>query len=138
MQAKDTEQLGTMSVGRLLAKLSVPAITAQLINMLYNMVDRMYIGHMEGTGKLALTGMGVCMPLILVISAFAALVSMGSASRASIALGKGDINTAERTLGNSTTLLTIIAITLTAIMLAFCRAAAHGLWCKRKYDWLRA
>ena len=77
MQAKDTEQLGTMSVGRLLAKLSVPAITAQLINMLYNMVDRMYIGHMEGTGKLALTGMGVCMPLILVISAFAALVSMG-------------------------------------------------------------
>ena len=55
MQAKDTEQLGTMSVGRLLAKLSVPAITAQLINMLYNMVDRMYIGHMEGTGKLALT-----------------------------------------------------------------------------------
>ena len=119
MQAKDTEQLGTMSVGRLLAKLSVPAITAQLINMLYNMVDRMYIGHMEGTGKLALTGMGVCMPLILVISAFAALVSMGSASRASIALGKGDINTAERTLGNSTTLLTIIAITLTALMLAF-------------------
>ena len=77
MQAKDTEQLGTMSVGRLLAKLSVPAITAQLINMLYNMVDRMYIGHMEGTGKLALTGMGICMPLILVISAFAALVSMG-------------------------------------------------------------
>lgn len=119
MQAKDTEQLGTMSVGRLLAKLSVPAITAQLINMLYNMVDRMYIGHMEGTGKLALTGMGLCMPLILVISAFAALVSMGSASRASIALGKGDINTAERTLGNSTTLLTIIAITLTALMLAF-------------------
>ena len=79
MQAKDTEQLGTMSVGKLLAKLSVPAITAQIINMLYNMVDRMYIGHMEGTGKLALTGMGICMPLILVISAFAALVSMGSA-----------------------------------------------------------
>lgn len=119
MQAKDTEQLGTLSVGRLLAKLSIPAITAQLINMLYNMVDRMYIGHMEGTGKLALTGMGVCMPIILVISAFAALVSMGAASRASIALGKGDISTAERTLGNSTSLLAIISITLTVIILAF-------------------
>ena len=92
MQAKDTEQLGTMSVGRLLAKLSVPAITAQLINMLYNMVDRMYIGHMEGTGKLALTGMGICMPLILVISAFAALVGYGGSPRASIYMGKKEIS----------------------------------------------
>ena len=119
MQAKDTEQLGTMSIGKLLVLLSVPSITAQLINMLYNMVDRMYIGHMEGTGQMALTGMGVCMPLIMAISAFAALVSMGSASRASIFLGKGDKESAERTLGNSVTLLTGIAIVLTVLILIF-------------------
>ena len=119
MQAKDTEQLGTMSIGKLLMRLSVPSITAQLINMLYNMVDRMYIGHMEGTGKMALTGMGVCMPLIMAISAFAALVSMGSASRASIFLGRGDKESAERTLGNSVTLLTGIAIVLTVLILIF-------------------
>ena len=119
MQAKDTEQLGTMSIGKLLVRLSVPSITAQLINMLYNMVDRMYIGHMEGTGQMALTGMGVCMPLIMAISAFAALVSMGSASRASIFLGKGDKESAERTLGNSVTLLTGIAIVLTVLILIF-------------------
>ncbi len=119
MQAKDTEQLGTMSIGKLLVRLSVPSITAQLINMLYNMVDRMYIGHMEGTGQMALTGMGVCMPLIMAISAFAALVSMGSASRASIYLGKGDKESAERTLGNSVTLLTGIAIVLTVLILIF-------------------
>lgn len=119
MQAKDTEQLGTMSIGKLLMRLSVPSITAQLINMLYNMVDRMYIGHMEGTGKMALTGMGVCMPLIMAISAFAALVSMGSASRASIFLGRGDKESAERTLGNSVTLLTGIAVVLTVLILIF-------------------
>ena len=119
LQAKDTEQLGTMSIGKLLMRLSVPSITAQLINMLYNMVDRMYIGHMEGTGKMALTGMGVCMPLIMAISAFAALVSMGSASRASIFLGRGDKESAERTLGNSVTLLTGIAIVLTVLILIF-------------------
>lgn len=119
MQAKDTEQLGTMSIGKLLMRLSAPSITAQLINMLYNMVDRMYIGHMEGTGKMALTGMGVCMPLIMAISAFAALVSMGSASRASIFLGRGDKESAERTLGNSVTLLTGIAVVLTVLILIF-------------------
>lgn len=121
LQARDTERLGTERVGRLLMKLSIPAITAQIINMLYNLVDRMYIGHMEGTGKLALTGMGVCLPLIMVISAFAALVSMGSASRASIYLGKGDTESAEKTLGNSVTLLFLIALTLTVILQLFAR-----------------
>lgn len=119
MRANDTEELGTMQVGKLLAKLSIPAITAQIINMLYNLVDRMYIGHMEGTGKLALTGVGVCLPLIMIISAFAAMVSMGAASRASIFLGRGDNASAEKTLGNSVTLLAIMSVTLTAVMLAF-------------------
>lgn len=119
MQAKDTEQLGTLSVGKLLVKLSLPAITAQLINMLYNLVDRIYIGNMGADGMLALTGMGVCLPVILLVSAFAALVSMGAASRASIFLGRGDVASAEKTMGNSTTLLFLISVTLTILVQIF-------------------
>ena len=84
------EILGRAPVGKLLFKLSLPTVLAQLINMLYNVVDRVYIGHMPEVGDLALTGVGVCMPLIMLISAFAALVSSGGAPRASIFLGKGD------------------------------------------------
>ena len=91
--------LGQDPVGGLLFKLALPAILAQLINVLYNMVDRMYIGHIPVEGKLALTGVGVCLPLIMIISAFACLVSMGGAPRASIFLGKGDNKSAEKTLG---------------------------------------
>ena len=89
-EAKEID-LGSGSVGRLLFKLAVPAITAQIINVLYNMVDRMYIGHLPGVGASALTGVGVTFPIIMAISAFAALVSMGGAPRASIMLGKGRI-----------------------------------------------
>ena len=77
--------LGSGSVGRLLLSLAAPTITSQIVNMLYNLVDRVYIGHMQPTdtvGKLALTGVGVCLPVILIISAFAALVSMGGAPKA--------------------------------------------------------
>ena len=80
---KDTA-LGTESIGKLLFKLSVPAIAAQFVNMLYNIVDRIYIGHIAGEGAAALTGVGVCMPLIMIVSSFAALVSSGGAPRASI------------------------------------------------------
>ena len=72
---KDNSFLGSEPLGKLLFKLAIPTITAQIINLLYNIVDRIYIGHMEGIGDLALTGVGVCMPLIMIISAFAALVS---------------------------------------------------------------
>ena len=78
------EMLGTAPVGKLLFKLALPTVVAQLINMLYNIVDRIYIGHMPKVGDLALTGVGVCMPIILIVSAFAALVSSGGAPRASI------------------------------------------------------
>ena len=111
----ETEALGQGSVGKLLFRLAAPAIAAQVINLLYNLVDRMYIGHIEGVGKAALTGVGVCLPLIMVISAFAALVSMGSAPRASIFLGKGDKDSAEKTLGNSVTLLLMAAAVLTLV-----------------------
>ena len=80
--------LGTAPIGKLLLKLSIPTVIAQLINMLYNIVDRIYIGHIPGEGSLALTGVGVCMPIIMIISAFAALVSSGGAPRASIYMGK--------------------------------------------------
>lgn len=75
----NNEFLGTEPIGKLLFKLAIPTVAAQLINMLYNIVDRIYIGHMPGAGKLALTGVGVCMPIILIVSAFAALVGMGGA-----------------------------------------------------------
>ena len=84
--------LGSAPIGPLLFKLAIPTILAQIINMLYNIIDRIYIGHMPKIGDLALTGVGVCLPVILIISAFAALVSSGGAPRASIFMGKGDMD----------------------------------------------
>lgn len=75
---KDKSFLGTQPVGKLLFKLSLPTVIAQIVNMLYNIVDRIYIGHMPGDGSLALTGVGVCLPIIMIISAFAAFVSAGA------------------------------------------------------------
>lgn len=108
-------------IGGLLLKLALPAILAQVINVLYNMVDRMYIGHISGIGSDALTGVGVTMPVIMTISAFAALVSMGGAPKASICMGKGDDKQAEKILGNCTAMLLIISVALTAFFLAFGR-----------------
>lgn len=114
-----TNALATEPVGRLLVKLALPAVTAQIINVFYNIVDRIYIGQMADVGSLALTGLGVCMPLILLISASAALVSMGSAPRASIKMGAKEHKEAEAILGNSTVLLLILSVLLTAAMLLF-------------------
>lgn len=109
--------LGTQPIGRLLLKLALPTVAAQLINMLYNIVDRMYIGHIKDVGALALTGVGVCMPLIMIISAFAALVGNGGAPRASIYMGKKDTDAAQKILGNCFSLQIIISIILTIILL---------------------
>ena len=113
--------LGTEPVGKLLLKLSIPTVIAQLINMLYNIVDRIYIGHIPGEGSLALTGVGVCMPIIMIVSAFAALVSSGGAPRASIYMGKQDNKSAENILGNCFILQIIISVILTAILLIWGR-----------------
>ncbi len=118
-QTKNNDFLGRDSLGGLLFKLALPTITAQLINMLYNVVDRVYIGHMENIGDLALTGVGVCMPLIMIISAFAALVAGGGAPRASIFMGQGDNDSAERTMGSCFSLQCIISLILTVFMLLF-------------------
>lgn len=104
-------------IGKLLFRLAIPTVIAQMINMLYNIVDRIYIGHIQEVGALALTGVGVCMPLIMILSAFAALVGNGGAPRASILLGKGDSRSAEKIIGNCFTLQILISIVLTVIML---------------------
>lgn len=106
-------------VGHLLWVLAIPAITSQVVNALYNMVDRMYIGHIPEIGSIALTGVGVCFPLIMIVSAFAYLFGMGGAPRASIYMGKKDNTMAERIMGNSFVSLCIVAIILTILMLCF-------------------
>ena len=108
-------------VGKLLLKLALPTVTAQIINMLYNIIDRIYIGHIPENGALALTGVGVCMPLIMIVSAFAALVGNGGAPRASIFMGQGDKQAAEKTLGNCFTVQLIISAVLTAVLLMWNR-----------------
>lgn len=117
----DNDFLGTEPVGKLLFRLALPAITAQLINLFYNLVDRVYIGHMPEDGALALTGVGVCMPVIMIVSAFAALVSMGGAPRASIFMGKGEKAEAEKILGNCLTLQVVLSIVLTCVLLIWNR-----------------
>ena len=114
---QDKDFLATRPVGRLLLELALPTVTAQVINMLYNIVDRIYIGHIPRVGALALTGVGVCMPLIMIVSAFAALVSNGGAPRASIFMGKGDHEKAEKTLGNCFTTQILVSLALTAVLL---------------------
>ena len=113
----DKEFLGREPLGKLLFRLALPTVAAQLINMLYNIVDRIYIGHMPGDGALALTGVGVCLPLILIVSAFAALVGAGGAPRATIFMGRKEYGSAEQTLGNCFALQLIISVLLTAVLL---------------------
>ncbi|MDD5938861.1 MAG: MATE family efflux transporter [Clostridiales bacterium] len=116
---EDKNALGQAPVGKLMMKLAVPSVTAQLINALYNIVDRMYIGHMEGVGDLALTGLGVCFPIIMFISALSALAGMGGGSRAAIRMGEGNIEGAESILGGCTALLLVMAVAATAVFQIF-------------------
>ena len=117
----DRDFLGKEPLGKLLWRLAVPTVLAQLINMLYNIVDRIYIGHIPEVGALALTGVGVCMPLILIVSAFAALVGNGGAPRASISMGKGDKESAEKILGTCFAMQLVISVILTVVLLIWNR-----------------
>ncbi|WP_366946643.1 MATE family efflux transporter [uncultured Oscillibacter sp.] len=122
MMNQKSVDLGSGKVSRLLFSLALPTITSQIVNMLYNLVDRIYIGHMkpvDTVGALALTGVGVCLPIIMIISAFAALVGMGGAPRASIQEGRGDPEGSQRIMGNSFTLLVITAVVLTVVFQSF-------------------
>ena len=118
---EDKEFLGKEPIGKLLLRLALPTVAAQLINMLYNIVDRIYIGHIPEIGAKALTGVGVCMPLILIVSAFAALVGYGGAPRASIAMGRKDNEAAEKILGNCFTVQILISVILTVALLIWNR-----------------
>ena len=120
MKMKNQADFGNGSIGKLIFSMAVPAITAQIINLLYNIVDRMYIGHIPEVGAAALTGVGVSFPVITLISAFSALIGMGGASRAAIYMGKQDNDTAEKILGNCFSALLIIAAVLTGVILLFC------------------
>lgn len=113
--------LGTAPIGKLLFRLALPTVVAQMVNMLYNVVDRMFIGHMSVNGDLALTGVGVCMPIILLVSAFSCLVGSGGAPRASIFMGKKDMESAERTLGGCFTAQVVVSFILTAVLLIWNR-----------------
>lgn len=113
--AKPTNDLGRDRVGTLLVRLALPAIAAQLINALYNIVDRMYIGHIEGVGDVALTGLGVCFPVLMFISALSALVGMGGGSRAAIRMGEGREDLANEILGSCAALLAVISAAVTVV-----------------------
>ena len=105
----------TGSIPKLLAQLAIPAVVAQVINLLYNIVDRIYIGHIPGIGAAALTGVGLFAPILMLLNAFAMLVGSGGAPRAAIAMGKKDHDTAEKIVGNCFTLLTGLAVILTIL-----------------------
>ena len=114
--------LGSGDVKKLLFSLSLPTIFSQVVNMLYNLVDRIFIGHIQPAdtvGALALTGVGVSLPIGIIIMAFASLVSAGGAPRASIQEGRGNIPEAERIMGNSFSLLLVISILLTLLLQLF-------------------
>lgn len=114
-------KLASMPVGKLLLSLALPAIAAQVVNLLYNMVDRIYIGHIKGVGSMALTGVGVTFPVIMLVAAFAALVGFGGAPRASIAMGKGDNDKAEEILGNCVCTLVGLSVVLTLVFFIFAK-----------------
>lgn len=109
------EALASDPIGKLMLRLALPAVAAQFINMLYNVVDRIYIGNIPGSGALALTGVGVTFPILMLVSAFAAFAGMGGAPLASIQMGAGNREGAEKILGNCFTLLLIFSASLTVL-----------------------
>lgn len=119
MSTNNDNKLGTAPIGKLVISMAIPAVIAQLVNVLYNIVDRMYIGHIPEVGAKALTGVGICFPILMLISAFSAFVGSGGAPLASIELGKGNPNEAEKILGNGTTVLLCFSVILTIVFMIF-------------------
>ncbi len=114
-----TQKLATAPVPKLLISLAIPSVIAQIVNLLYNIVDRIYIGHMENTDSAALTGVGLCFPMICLIGAFTMLIAQGGAPRAAIFMGKGDNISARKILGNCFSSLVLMSVILTAVFLTF-------------------
>ena len=114
-EEKRRQDLGTAPIGKLLAQLAIPAVVAQIVNLLYNIVDRIYIGHMPEVGANALTGVGLFMPILMLVNAFAMLAGAGGAPRAAIAMGQGDHERAEKIMANCFTVLLMFAVVLTGV-----------------------
>ena len=119
MEELDNNPLATQPVVKLFFKLSIPSVLAQIVNLLYNMVDRIFIGHIKDVGDIALTGVGVCFPLIILISAFSCLCGMGGAPKAAIKMGEGKIKEANKILGNCFVVTIIFSILLTIVVQIF-------------------
>lgn len=115
--AKRVNDLGGDSVGKLMLRLAIPAVVAQLVNALYNIVDRIYIGHIEGVGDVALTGLGICFPVIMFVSALSALAGVGGGTRAAIRMGENDRDGADEILGNCAVLMVLLSVAVTAIFI---------------------
>ena len=113
MAAQNRQDMGSGPVKPLLLQLMIPAVVAQVVNLLYNIVDRIYIGHIEGIGAAALTGVGLFAPILMLLNAFAMLIGAGGAPRTAIALGQGNKEDAEKIIGNSFTMLLFFAVVLT-------------------------
>ena len=115
MAAKANQDMGTGSVKKLMVQMAIPAVVAQVINLLYNVVDRIYIGHIPEIGGLALTGVGLFTPILMLLTAFAMLAGSGGAPRAAIAMGQGDKEKAEKIMANCFTVLLLLAVVLTVV-----------------------
>lgn len=118
-QPRNNEDMGSGIVKRWMVKMAVPAVIGQVVNLLYNIVDRIYIGHISGIGGSALTGVGLFTPILMLITAFAMLAGAGGAPRAAIAMGKGSREEAEKIMANCFTVLLILAVILTAVFSVF-------------------
>lgn len=116
---QSVDRLGRDPLGKLIRELALPGIVAQIINLLYNIVDRIYIGRIPEVGSQALSGLGICMPIILVAAAFASFASSGSAPLASISMGEGDMKTAERHLATAAGFMLVTSVVITALGLIF-------------------
>ncbi len=114
-----SQKLASAPVGRLMLSLAVPSVIAQIVNLLYNIVDRIYLGHMDEVGTTALTGVGLCFPIICLISAFTMLIAQGGAPKAAIFMGKSDNTSAQKILGSSFSALLILSVILTTVFLIF-------------------
>ena len=119
-QEKTKQDMGTGSVKKLMVKMAVPALVGQVVNLLYNIVDRIYIGHIPEIGGLALTGVGLFTPILMLITAFSMLAGAGGAPRAAIAMGQGDKDRAEKIVANCFTVLLILAVLLTTVFYFTC------------------
>lgn len=115
MKTDRERQLAEKPIGKLVISMALPSVVAQLVNVLYNIVDRMYIGHIPETGTMALTGLGICFPILTLISAFSAFAGSGGAPLAAIELGKGKKERAEKILGNAFTMLLTFSVILTIV-----------------------